>query len=42
VGHGQLGLTMGPTTGELISALILGKTPAIPIEAYRADRRYVQ
>ena len=42
VGHGQLGLTMGPTTGELISALILGKTPAIPLEAYRADRRYVQ
>ena len=40
VGHGQLGVTMGPTTGKIISALIAKKTPAIDIAPYRADRRY--
>ena len=40
VGHGQLGLTMGPTTGQFICDLISGKTPRIPLEPYRADRAY--
>ena len=40
VGHGQLGVTMGPTTGKIISALITKKAPAIDIAPYRADRRY--
>ena len=41
VGHGQLGLTMGPTTGRFISDLIVGRTSRIPIDPYRADRRYI-
>ncbi|MEK9785334.1 MAG: FAD-dependent oxidoreductase, partial [Gammaproteobacteria bacterium] len=40
VGHGQLGLTMGPTTGRFISDLISGRKPPISLEAYRADRAY--
>ncbi len=41
VGHGQLGITMGPTTGNIISTLITGTKPVIDIAPYRADRRYI-
>ena len=41
VGHGQLGVTMGPTTGKLVSAMIAGRSPAVDVTPYRADRSYV-
>ena len=41
VGHGQLGITMGPTTGKLVSAMITGRSPAVDLAPYRADRSYV-
>jgi len=41
VGHGQLGITMGPTTGKLVSAMITGGSPVVDLAPYRADRSYV-
>ena len=41
VGHGQLGITMGPTTGKLVSAMITGRSPVVDPAPYRADRSYV-
>ena len=41
VGHGQLGITMGPTTGKLVSAIITGRSPVVDLTPYRADRSYV-
>jgi D-amino-acid dehydrogenase len=41
VGHGQLGITMGPTTGKLVSAMIAGGSPVVDLAPYRADRSYV-
>ena len=41
VGHGQLGITMGPTTGKLVSAMITGRSPVVDLAPYRADRSYV-
>ncbi|NIE73091.1 FAD-dependent oxidoreductase [Pantoea sp. Ap-967] len=38
VGHGQLGLTLGATTGRLIGDLVAGRTPGLdlaPFSAYR-------
>ena len=40
VGHGQLGVTMGPTTGKLVSAMITGRSPVVDLTPYRADRSY--
>ena len=40
VGHGQLGITMGPTTGKLVSAMITGRSPAVDLTPYRANRSY--
>ena len=40
VGHGQLGITMGPTTGKLVSAMITGRSPAVDLTPYRANRPY--
>ncbi|VTU45373.1 NAD(P)/FAD-dependent oxidoreductase [Variovorax sp. PBL-E5] len=37
-GHGHLGMTCAPMTSKVITDLIAGKTPAIDIQAYRADR----
>ncbi len=36
-GHGHLGLTLGPTTGRLVEALIT-RTPSIDLTPYRIDR----
>ena len=41
VGHGQLGITMGPTTGKLVSAMITGRSPVVDLAPYREDRSYV-
>ena len=37
-GHGQLGLTLGATTGRLIADLVAGRTPAQDLTPFKADR----
>ncbi len=37
-GHGHLGLTFGPTTGRLLSQLIDGLDPQIPLSPFAIDR----
>ena len=37
-GHQHLGLTMGPKTGRLITALMQGKNPNIDLSPFRVDR----
>lgn len=37
-GHGQLGLTMGPATGNIVAALAQGQDPGIDLSPYRPDR----
>jgi len=37
-GHGHIGLTLGPTTGRLISQLIGGESPEIPLSPFAIDR----
>lgn len=37
-GHGHLGMTLGPITGQLVRDLVLGRTPAVDLKPYRADR----
>ncbi len=37
-GHGHIGLTLGPTTGRLLSQLIGGEKPDIPLSPFAIDR----
>ena len=37
-GHGHIGLTLGPTTGRLLSQLISGKAPQISLSPFAIDR----
>jgi D-amino-acid dehydrogenase len=37
-GHGQLGLTFGAVTGQLVSDMVAGRAPRIDITPYRAER----
>ncbi|UYG01622.1 NAD(P)/FAD-dependent oxidoreductase [Halomonas sp. GD1P12] len=37
-GHGHQGFTLGPATGELLADIMEGKTPAIDMSPFRADR----
>lgn len=37
-GHGHYGLTQGPTTGRIITALVSGNEPEVDIEDYRFGR----
>jgi len=37
-GHGQLGLTLGATTGKLISSLLTHKTPTVDLSPFSANR----
>jgi D-amino-acid dehydrogenase len=37
-GHAMLGLTLGPITGQLIADLVVGESPFLEIEAFRAGR----
>ena len=37
-GHGHYGLTQGPTTGRIISAMVVGGEPAIDLAPFRFDR----
>lgn len=37
-GHGMMGLSLGPVTGQLVTDVIKGRTPQIPIELMNPDR----
>lgn len=37
-GHGMLGVTLGPITGQLIAELIGGKSPSLDVNPFRIDR----
>ncbi|MGH7494907.1 MAG: NAD(P)/FAD-dependent oxidoreductase [bacterium] len=37
-GHAMLGIALAPVTGKLISEIVLGKQPAIPLTALRCER----
>lgn len=37
-GHGQLGFTMGPLTGEILADLVAGSPPAVDLAPFRPDR----
>jgi D-amino-acid dehydrogenase len=37
-GHGHLGLTFGPITGELIADLVAGRPARLDLRPYRVDR----
>ena len=37
-GHGHYGLTQGPTTGRIITSLVLGEDSGFDLEPYRFDR----
>lgn len=37
-GHAMLGVTMGPITGLLVSEILGGKKPSVPLESLRPDR----
>ncbi len=37
-GHGHIGLTTGPATGEIVAALAAARPPPIDLAPYAADR----
>ncbi|MDK4740470.1 FAD-dependent oxidoreductase [Rhizobium sp. CNPSo 3464] len=37
-GHGQVGMTLGATTGRIVSDLIAGRTPGLDLSPYRSTR----
>ena len=37
-GHGMLGVSLGPVTGEAVAALVAGTTPAVDLRPYSPDR----
>jgi D-amino-acid dehydrogenase len=37
-GHAMMGLSLGPITGKLMSELLSGVVPSIPIERLSPDR----
>jgi D-amino-acid dehydrogenase len=37
-GHSMMGLSLGPATGKVIADLATGRTPEVPVDAFRADR----
>jgi glycine oxidase len=39
-GHHRNGILLGPITGKLIQELILDRSPSLPLEAFRPDRRF--
>lgn len=38
-GHHRAGIQLSPATGRLMADLILGRTPILPVEAFRPDRQ---
>lgn len=37
-GHGQVGMTLGATTGKLVAELVTGRKPSIDLSPYRSTR----
>jgi D-amino-acid dehydrogenase len=37
-GHGMMGVSLGPATGQLVSELVSGKKPSVTIEAFEPTR----
>lgn len=37
-GHGHIGLSTGPVTGQVVAEIIGGETPSVPIGAFSAER----
>nr|WP_281260679.1 FAD-binding oxidoreductase [Donghicola tyrosinivorans] len=37
-GHGQVGQTLGATTGKLVAELVSGRAPSIDLSPYAPDR----
>jgi D-amino-acid dehydrogenase len=37
-GHGHIGLTLAPVTGQIVADLVLGRAPVLDIAPYRAGR----
>ncbi len=37
-GHGHIGLSTGPITGRVVSEIVAGMTPSLPIAPFRAER----
>jgi len=37
-GHGHIGLSTGPVTGQIVADLLTGPRPAIPVAAFRPER----
>ena len=37
-GHAMLGLSLGPITGKLVSEIVAGRAPTIPVEPLAVDR----
>jgi D-amino-acid dehydrogenase len=37
-GHSMMGLSLGPATGKIIADMATGRTPEVPVDAFRADR----
>ena len=37
-GHAMLGLSLGPITGKLVSEIVAGRAPTIPVEQLAVDR----
>jgi D-hydroxyproline dehydrogenase len=37
-GHGHIGLTLAPVTAEIVADLVAGRTPALDLTPYRANR----
>ena len=37
-GHGMMGVTHGPITGQLVAQMIAEKTPSVNVEPFRPDR----
>jgi D-amino-acid dehydrogenase len=37
-GHGHIGLSTGPITGEIVADLATGRDPAVPVAAFAPDR----
>jgi len=40
-GHGMLGITHGPITGELVTGIVTGQTPSIDLTPLRPERYYI-
>ena len=37
-GHAMMGMTLGPSTGELVAEMVCGETPSIDVSMLAADR----